>query len=62
MLFAVSVVSVWQERSHEIHFGKIIALVNIGRLPVLHSIMGTDGWGCVGGLGEEGGAPGRFIK
>lgn len=45
VLFAVSVVSVWRETSDETHFGKIIALVNIGGLPVLHFIMGRTGVG-----------------
>lgn len=45
VLFAVSVASVWRERSDETHFGKIIALVNIGGSPVLHSIMGRTGGG-----------------
>lgn len=41
--FAICMASVWQRRSEETTFRKIIALVNIGRSPVLHSIMGRTG-------------------
>lgn len=43
----------WGEWRDETHFRKIIALVNIGASPVLHSIMGRTGEG----TGERGSRP-----